>query len=193
MGQLFRMCTAVFVETKGLPLKKQQVFKLERAPWFRWPSSQQKVCITPMCDYWFWKFGFADPLNLGLLLPHHLLSQFAKRNGCDFCQSGYLSRSLLTKNFCKRMIDLVDSKDPRNRDYLKTILHCINGNFSQWIPQYSSHLNLHPREISIRTVLKLLLLNYVQSWTLWPLTGCQRGRATQWHWRTPWDSGNEMG
>jgi len=32
MGQLFRMCTAVFVETKGLPLKKQQVFKLERAP-----------------------------------------------------------------------------------------------------------------------------------------------------------------
>jgi len=40
-----------------------------------------------------------------------------------------VARKYLTKKFCKRMIDLFDSEDPRERDYLKTILHRIYGKF----------------------------------------------------------------
>lgn len=36
-----------------------------------------------------------------------------------------VARKYLTKEFCKTIIDLFDSEDPRERDYLKTILHRI--------------------------------------------------------------------
>jgi serine/threonine-protein phosphatase 2A regulatory subunit B' len=35
----------------------------------------------------------------------------------------------LTNSFIKQMLDLFDSEDPRERDYLKTILHRIYGKF----------------------------------------------------------------
>eukprot|EP00941_MAST-03F_sp_MAST-3F-sp1_P005518 g5518.t1 len=40
-----------------------------------------------------------------------------------------VARKYLTKDFCKKIIDLFDSEDPRERDYLKTILHRIYGKF----------------------------------------------------------------
>lgn len=40
------------------------------------------------------------------------------------------SRKFLHKNFCKRLILLFRSEDPRERDYLKTILHRIYGKFT---------------------------------------------------------------
>lgn len=43
-----------------------------------------------------------------------------------------VARKYLTKRFCKRMIDLFDSEDPRERDYLKTILHRIYGKFMSY-------------------------------------------------------------
>jgi len=36
---------------------------------------------------------------------------------------------VLTKSFIKNYLDLFDSEDPRERDYLKTILHRIYGKF----------------------------------------------------------------
>jgi serine/threonine-protein phosphatase 2A regulatory subunit B' len=35
----------------------------------------------------------------------------------------------ISKSFIKQMLDLFDSEDPRERDYLKTILHRIYGKF----------------------------------------------------------------
>ena len=43
-----------------------------------------------------------------------------------------VARKYLTKRFCKRFIDLFDSEDPRERDYLKTILHRIYGKFMSY-------------------------------------------------------------
>ena len=38
-------------------------------------------------------------------------------------------RGIIDHAFCLRLIDLFDSEDPRERDYLKTILHRIYGKF----------------------------------------------------------------
>lgn len=35
----------------------------------------------------------------------------------------------ISNSFIKQMLDLFDSEDPRERDYLKTILHRIYGKF----------------------------------------------------------------
>ena len=37
--------------------------------------------------------------------------------------------SAISSTFIKQMVDLFDSEDPRERDYLKTILHRIYGKF----------------------------------------------------------------
>jgi serine/threonine-protein phosphatase 2A regulatory subunit B' len=37
--------------------------------------------------------------------------------------------SSISNSFLKQMLDLFDSEDPRERDYLKTILHRIYGKF----------------------------------------------------------------
>lgn len=37
--------------------------------------------------------------------------------------------SAISNTFIKQMVDLFDSEDPRERDYLKTILHRIYGKF----------------------------------------------------------------
>jgi len=37
----------------------------------------------------------------------------------------------LNKSFIKSFLDLFDSEDPRERDYLKTILHRVFGKFMQ--------------------------------------------------------------
>ena len=50
-----------------------------------------------------------------------------------FMMSVYLTTNQLSKNisnsFISQMLDLFDSEDPRERDYLKTILHRIYGKF----------------------------------------------------------------
>lgn len=40
-----------------------------------------------------------------------------------------VAKKYVDANFCYRLIDLFDSEDPRERDYLKTILHRIYGKF----------------------------------------------------------------
>mmetsp|Transcript_6751 Transcript_6751/g.9446 ORF Transcript_6751/g.9446 Transcript_6751/m.9446 type:complete len:592 (-) Transcript_6751:419-2194(-) len=40
-----------------------------------------------------------------------------------------IAKKYVDANFCYRLIDLFDSEDPRERDYLKTILHRIYGKF----------------------------------------------------------------
>jgi Protein phosphatase 2A regulatory B subunit (B56 family) len=42
-------------------------------------------------------------------------------------QSPFLSLFLAAQYFVVRLLDLFDSEDPRERDYLKTILHRIYG------------------------------------------------------------------
>jgi len=37
--------------------------------------------------------------------------------------------SAISNTFIKQMLDLFDSEDPRERDYLKTILHRVYGKF----------------------------------------------------------------
>jgi len=40
----------------------------------------------------------------------------------------------INKSFIKNYLDLFDSEDPRERDYLKTILHRIYGKFMNLRP-----------------------------------------------------------
>lgn len=40
---------------------------------------------------------------------------------------GKIAKRYLTQKFCLKLIDLFDSEDPRERDYLKTILHRVYG------------------------------------------------------------------
>lgn len=40
-----------------------------------------------------------------------------------------IAKNYFTKNFVQSMLDLFDSEDPRERDYLKTTLHRIYGKF----------------------------------------------------------------
>ena len=40
-----------------------------------------------------------------------------------------VSRKYIDTNLITRFLELFDSEDPRERDYLKTILHRIYGNF----------------------------------------------------------------
>merc|ERR1711988_1123475 len=40
-----------------------------------------------------------------------------------------VAKKYVDANFCYRLIELFDSEDPRERDYLKTILHRIYGKF----------------------------------------------------------------
>ena len=42
---------------------------------------------------------------------------------------GKIAKRYLTQKFCLKLIDLFDSEDPRERDYLKTILHRVYGKF----------------------------------------------------------------
>lgn len=50
-----------------------------------------------------------------------------------FVMTTYIPAPIIAKNisncFVKQMLDLFDSEDPRERDYLKTILHRIYGKF----------------------------------------------------------------
>ena len=40
----------------------------------------------------------------------------------------------ISNGFIKQMLDLFDSEDPRERDYLKTILHRIYGKYMSLRP-----------------------------------------------------------
>ena len=40
---------------------------------------------------------------------------------------GKIAKRYLTQKFCLKLIELFDSEDPRERDYLKTILHRVYG------------------------------------------------------------------
>lgn len=42
------------------------------------------------------------------------------------------AKKYVTQSFCTKLIDLFDSEDPRERDYLKTILHRIYGKFMSY-------------------------------------------------------------
>lgn len=50
-----------------------------------------------------------------------------------FMMSPYVPAKVISSNiseaFLKQMLELFDSEDPRERDYLKTILHRIYGKF----------------------------------------------------------------
>lgn len=50
-----------------------------------------------------------------------------------FIMTNYITTQTISSNisnsFVKQMLDLFDSEDPRERDYLKTILHRIYGKF----------------------------------------------------------------
>jgi len=41
------------------------------------------------------------------------------------------AKKYLDQRFCLQLMELLDSEDPRERDYLKTILHRIYGKFQQ--------------------------------------------------------------
>lgn len=45
------------------------------------------------------------------------------------CLSSQTLSQCISKTFTKQMIDLFDSEDPRERDYLKTLMHRIYGKF----------------------------------------------------------------
>ncbi len=63
-----------------------------------------------------------------------------------FVMSPYLQPEVvvrcISKSFIKRYIELFDSEDPRERDYLKTILHRVYGKF-----------------MSMRTMIKELIMH----------------------------------
>jgi serine/threonine-protein phosphatase 2A regulatory subunit B' len=46
----------------------------------------------------------------------------------------------LTKSFTKSYLELFDSEDPRERDYLKTIMHRIYGRFLSLRPQIKDQI-----------------------------------------------------
>ncbi len=46
----------------------------------------------------------------------------------------------LSKSFIKNYLELFDSEDPRERDYLKTILHRIYGKFMQLRPNIKEQI-----------------------------------------------------
>eukprot|EP00750_Incisomonas_marina_P007415 INCI14935.1.p1 GENE.INCI14935.1~~INCI14935.1.p1 ORF type:complete len:487 (-),score=95.54 INCI14935.1:342-1802(-) len=51
-----------------------------------------------------------------------------------------IARKHLHRNFCKNIIALFDSEDPRERDYLKTILHRIYGKFMTYRSLIRRHI-----------------------------------------------------
>lgn len=60
-----------------------------------------------------------------LQLAYELLLKFMMST---FIPAATIS-SNISNSFVKQMVDLFDSEDPRERDYLKTILHRIYGKF----------------------------------------------------------------
>lgn len=65
-----------------------------------------------------------------LQLVYELLLKFIMS---PFLQADILCRHLSVR-FLKQYVELFDSEDPRERDYLKTILHRIYGKFMQLRP-----------------------------------------------------------
>lgn len=51
-----------------------------------------------------------------------------------------VARKHLHRNFCKNIIGLFDTEDPRERDYLKTILHRIYGKFMTYRSLIRRHI-----------------------------------------------------
>ena len=59
-------------------------------------------------------------LLLRFIVSREVTSKVAKRPG------------VIDQTFCLRLLTLFDSEDPRERDYLKTILHRLYGKFMSW-------------------------------------------------------------
>ena len=57
-------------------------------------------------------------------------------------------KKIVDADFCFKLIELFDSEDPRERDYLKTILHRIYGKFM-------------PHRSSIRTHIQNVFYRYI--------------------------------
>ena len=68
-------------------------------------------------------------LSLDLFLPPQIVYAFFLR----FLENPELQTSLakryIDQSFVVRLLELFDSEDPRERDFLKTILHRIYGKF----------------------------------------------------------------
>ena len=62
--------------------------------------------------------------------PHlHIVYEFFLRFVVSGSTEAKVSRKYIDTNLITRFLELFDSEDPRERDYLKTILHRIYGNF----------------------------------------------------------------
>ncbi|KAK7411245.1 hypothetical protein VNO78_02678 [Psophocarpus tetragonolobus] len=66
-----------------------------------------------------------DPAWSNLQIIYDLLLQFINYNSLDL----KVAKMHIDHTFIKRLLDLFDSEDPRERDCLKTILHRIYGKF----------------------------------------------------------------
>jgi serine/threonine-protein phosphatase 2A regulatory subunit B' len=72
-------------------------------------------------------------------------------------------KKIVDADFCFKLIELFDSEDPRERDYLKTILHRIYGKF---MPHRSS-IRTHIQNVFYRYALTTAIGCYQYSSSLW--------------------------
>lgn len=75
-------------------------------------------------------------LHPGIVIPHfdctsllQIVYEFLLRYVCANDTDAKVAKKYVDQSFVVRLLELFDSEDPRERDYLKTILHRIYGKF----------------------------------------------------------------
>merc|ERR1711904_305086 len=83
-----------------------------------------------------------DEPILELAWPHlQIVYEFFLRFVVSHDVDPKIAKKYLDQTFVLKLLDLFDSEDPRERDYLKTILHRIYGKFMMHRPYIRKSIN----------------------------------------------------
>lgn len=74
----------------------------------------------------------ADASSLPLQIVYEFLLRYVVSNDTE----AKTAKKYIDQNFVVRLLELFDSEDPRERDYLKTILHRIYGEHDWWLGRF---------------------------------------------------------
>lgn len=90
------------------------------------PSAGQSHCLCIFCfPYWYTPTSSCIRSHALLQIVYEFLLRYVCANDTD----AKVAKKYVDQSFVVRLLELFDSEDPRERDYLKTILHRIYGKF----------------------------------------------------------------
>ncbi|KAL0362220.1 UNVERIFIED_CONTAM: Serine/threonine protein phosphatase 2A regulatory subunit B' zeta isoform [Sesamum calycinum] len=114
------------VNSKFSEISMQEITKMLSANLFRsLPSSNHdRKVLGDIYDLEYDELAM-EPSWTHLQIVYEFLLRFVSSSEMD----AKLAKRYIDQSFVLRLLDLFDSEDQREREYLKTILHCIYGKF----------------------------------------------------------------